>query len=203
MADNKTYGYIKKRIFDLLCENTCGECLCDDINREYINSLMPDTLNGCVVRMYCSLPIGKTTFCAETVQSEIQGFVKIELPSDFERLTAINERQTDGAKVSDGFLYIPQTETASLNTVLVTYKKRPFSVDENTSDDYAFDMSALSIEALCILAAAELCRPEESSLYTRLVCKYSDLAQGIYNAEGEVGKVRKNSFFAARGRGCF
>ncbi len=71
-------------------------------------------------------------------------------------------------------------------------------IDDNTSDDLEFETDKCAFEALVCLAASRLCTENEASLYTRLLYKYKDLCEGLFEIKKDASA--RNSFYAATGK---
>lgn len=78
------------------------------------------------------------------------------------------------------------------------YGEAPF-IDGGTDGDFEIRLNGIEAEALICLAASKLCSDRESSLYTRLLLKYSDLCESFF--EVDVTQNRRNTFYSERERG--
>lgn len=119
-----------------------------------------------------------------------------ELPSDLQRLLYVKTKygKVDGdlVRVCGNYAFLSKDVCRQDEGVLCVYRKKPPFTDGDTSDEFEFALSPLEFESLVCLAAAELCRSEDTAAYTRLVCKYSDYEQALI-AEGR--KINRNGFY--------
>lgn len=111
------------------------------------------------------------------------GCVSIKLPNDFSRFNRVevgkSVRRLSEICIKDGFAYISREECNGERTATVSYKIKAPSIDEDTADDFVLELHPVAFEALVCLAASELCREEDTSVYTRLLYKYNDLYEGL------------------------
>lgn len=123
-----------------------------------------------------------------------------ELPEAFDRLVSIEASSgkinRDKIYVCDGYGFIGSDLCRGENELCIEYKRKPYTVDAQTADDFVFDVTHLEFEALVCLVASELCRDENADLYARLVYKYNDLCEGIRSCN--VSKKGRNTFFGAK-----
>lgn len=73
-------------------------------------------------------------------------------------------------------------------------------IDDDTSDNLILSMDRCAFEALVCLAASRLCSETEASLYTRLLYKYKDLCEGLFEIKKSV-KARNGFYGAVKKRG--
>lgn len=139
-------------------------------------------------------------FFAECAIPE-RGYMSFQLPCDFSHFLKIEEKDTNldciTVDKTSGFAFVPKGMLCTEKEICMQYKKMCPVITSMTRDDFVFDMSALAFEALVCLCASELCREEESAMYTRLLYKYSDLSEALYKSEYS-DKYRRNGFFKAR-----
>lgn len=132
----------------------------------------------------------------------MRGYTSFQLPCDFGGFIAIegDERLVLQVNMSEGarFAEICDNLLEEKNEVCFEYKKKVPEITGETQADFVFDLSPLAFEALVCLSAAELCREEESAMYTRLLYKYSDLEQGLYKSK--YADVFKRNVFYKKGR---
>lgn len=123
-----------------------------------------------------------------------------ELPGDFDRLVCAESNAgkiiCDKIYVCDGYGFVSSDLCSGEAELCIEYKRKPYTVDEQTADDFVFDVTHLEFEALVCLVASELCRNENADLYARLVYKYNDLCEGIRSSNST--PRGRNTFFAVR-----
>ncbi len=208
-----TYGDIKRRVLNCLEEENGhdGEYLCDKSDYAGICERMPDALNSAYVRMYESLPEGKTKRLCRPIcvprdlqeQFPPENYKFYVLPADFGKLDAIY--LSDGgrvlaseAEIYENYLVVPVETVGEATYVMAGYRKKAPVFSLETEDTEEICESPLFIEALCCLTASELCSSGDSAIYARMVYKYKDLCEGFFSAD--TNKRSRNSFYAAKGR---
>ena len=203
MTNNYTYSSLKKRILDTLFEYSydCEENAGNHSGLQLYTDRLSDIVSGCIVRMFESLPESKCRR-SEKILSHTNGLCKVEVPSDLSILQGIS---CLGTKIplglvseSQGYYVFPCSFAKGTEEVMITYRKKAPRVNKDTADDFIFEFSPLFYEALICLCAAELCREDDSGLYTRLVYKYNDLTEGFFSSCDR--EINRNAFYKFRGR---
>ena len=193
-----TYGYLKGRVLDCLFEHESenGETILLDDARSAANSRMAQIMSSCLVRMFETLSVGRKKAPLVLEASEKPGFLKAELPEDFSRFDGENSAFLKGSDfyIGDGYVYVADSGFCVGGTIELDYRALPPTITSETDEGFTIELSLLAAEALICLCALELCRPEDTSLYTKLYYKYNDLCMGLSEP---LPTVRKNSFFAA------
>ena len=142
---------------------------------------------------------GSTLIAPESVP--MPAYCSFQLPEDFDYfLSASSDKESIDCHrilIFDGYAFAPRCKCIS-DEISAEYKKTPVHIDERSSDDTVIDLPSVAFEALCALSASELCREEESGLYTRLYYKYSDLCEALHASADE--KMCRNSFYRTSGR---
>lgn len=192
-----TYGYLKERVLDCLFEHESenGETILLDDARNAASLRMADIMTSCLVRMFETLSVGRKKAHLKLETSEKTGFVKAELPEDFSRFDGENSAFFNGSDfyVNDGYIYVDENCLGCGSMIELDYRAMPPKITSETDEGFVIELSPLAAEALICLCALELCRPEDTSLYTKLYYKYNDLCMGL----GEpLPSARKNSFFS-------
>ncbi len=133
----------------------------------------------------------------------MRGYMSFQLPCDFDSFTAIEQDEKIVLQVklkeNSMFAEICDSLLEEKGEVCFEYKKKIPEITGETQEDFVFNLSPLAFEALVCLSAAELCREEESAMYTRLLYKYSDLEQGLYKSE-YADVFKRNGFYKKGGR---
>ena len=208
MITKRNLAYIKKRIFYCLDEYGIDVSVTDG-NRDVLSERMPDAIMSALVRMYESLPMPECEYVSYVMDaSKIEtenvslpdGCAAFSLPSDFGKLIYIilpDGRRVKGDDVVTvgGFGFVDPRFCNDGEKVVAVYR-RGVPDTEGKTDDFELELSPLAVEALVCLAASELCRDEDASLYARLIYKYKDLCEGFYQLDSAAAK--RNGFFVQR-----
>lgn len=193
MTAKNSFGYLKKRILDVLDEYYTAEntVFVADGNRDILEKRIPDAVYSSLVRMYESVSAeGNCKTVLEMYNGALPEGISLpdncevfSLPQDFERFIYV---EAGGKKLGlsriyfkDGFAFINKNELSGEKKVFAEYKKLAPIIDENTADTFVFDLSQIAFEALICLSASEICREENANVYTRLLYKYNDLYEGM------------------------
>ena len=195
-----TYGHLKEKVLDCLFEHEHenGETVLLDNARSAAVSRMPDVVYHCLVRMFETFSVGRKTAILEFTESEKNGYVKAALPSDFK---CFDEKNgfcgVSCFYTENGYVFFADNLFYHGSTVRVIYRALPPVITDKTDEGFVFEISPLAFEVLVCLCALELCRAEDTSLYTKLYHKYSDLSMGLCEP---LPTVRRNSFYTANSK---
>lgn len=128
------------------------------------------------------------------------GFAAFPLPdefSEFEGLDFSGEKK-DGRciAVNGGYAYLDRKLCTNDDTVRARFRINPPFITSETQESFEFDLCPLAVEALICLCASELCKEGDTARYSRLVYKYTDLAEGLR----DISERGRNSFFRRIGK---
>ncbi len=171
-------------------------------------------LDSCEKRMCCLVVSGNLclknvcVYDAQTLSSEKAippyGYSGFVLPDDFDTLTELFADKLSlpqqNVVICDGCGFVPnKLLNYCCETVTVCYKKAPPYITDETEDSFCFDLQPIIFEALVNLCASQLCTSDNNGMYSRLVYKYTDLAESCFSINDRAC-LNRNSFFAEKER---
>lgn len=115
---------------------------------------------------------------------------------DTDEVTATGTRQQFISKAIASAVYSSLVELSKNSAIM---ENVPF-IDDDTSDNLELEMPPCAFEALVCLAASKLCTENEPSLYTRLLYKYKDLCEGLFEIQ-KCTRSRNGFYGAVKKRG--